>query len=49
MDQRIQNFCDYTELALTLNPKLGDKPVDKSIKGCIQVLTRSGKISTKVN
>lgn len=40
MEQRIQNFCDYIELALALNPKLGDKPLDKSIKGRVQVITR---------
>jgi len=39
--ERFQNFCDYTELALMLNPKLAEKEIDKSITGRIQVLRKA--------
>lgn len=38
MEERIQTFCDFTDLALSINPRLGEKKIDKSAAGRIQVL-----------
>ena len=41
MKERIQNLCDFTELALSINPKVGEKKIDKSFTGRIQILSRT--------
>ena len=41
MNERIQNLCDFTELALAINPKLGEKKIDKSIARRIQIITKA--------
>ena len=41
MKERIQNLCDFTELALAINPKVGEKKIDKSFTGRIQILSKT--------
>ena len=41
MAERIQNLCDFTELALAINPKVGEKKIDKSVTGRIQVISKA--------
>ena len=41
MDERMQNLCDFTELAMALNPKIGDQRIVKSFTGRIQILSAS--------
>jgi len=41
MSERIQNLCDFTELALAINPNIGEKQIDKSVTGRIQVLSKT--------
>ena len=41
IQERYQNFCDYTELALLLNPKLAEKKIDKPASGSICVLRKA--------
>jgi hypothetical protein len=39
MTERIDFFCDYTDLALNFNPDLADKKDDQSFKGRIQIIS----------
>jgi len=41
IQERYQNFCDYIELALLLNPKLAEKKIDKSPSGSVRVLRKT--------
>ncbi len=41
MGERMKNLCDFTELAMVLNPKIGDQRIVKSITGRVQVLSAS--------
>jgi len=39
MTERIDLFCDFTDLALNFNPDLADKKDDQSFKGRIQIIS----------
>lgn len=41
VQERYQNFCEYIELALLLNPKLAEKKIDKPASGSFQVLRKA--------
>ncbi len=41
IEERIMLFCDFTELALSVNPSLPEKKVVNSITGRVQVLRKT--------
>jgi hypothetical protein len=41
MEERMDVFCEFTELALSINPRIADqKPYPKPASGRIRILTR---------
>lgn len=41
LEERMQIFCEYTDLAFALNPKIAEKRDAQSITGRIQVLRKT--------
>jgi len=41
MEERIETFCEFTDLALSINPRLGEKKIDKSTAERVQVLRKA--------
>ena len=41
MDERMDLFCNFTDIALSINPNLKDKNCAQPIKGHIQVLSKT--------
>lgn len=39
LEERMETFCNFTDLALDLNPDLPEKKDAQPIKGCVQILS----------
>lgn len=41
VDERMEVFCNFTDMALSINPNLKDKNCAQPIKGRVQVLSKT--------
>jgi hypothetical protein len=41
IEERMEMFCNFTDLALSINPKLKDRNCAQPVKGRIQVLSKT--------
>ncbi len=41
LDERMEMLCNFTDIALTVNPKVQDKKDAQQIKGRIQIITKT--------
>jgi hypothetical protein len=41
LDERMEVLCDFTDIALTINPKIQDKKDAQQAQGRIQIITKT--------